>query len=86
MINEKKHHEAWASLVTELDDAREHLEGLIQKMQQSGVIDDADFTVDMGHVYAHLNRAWHSRGQESEITEKQWSAYSQFPRDLNPVG
>jgi hypothetical protein len=86
MINQKEHFVAWALLITELDDAKEHLESLTKKMVQDGVIDDTEFAVDLGHVYAHLNRVWHSRSQESEITEEQWPIFSQFPKDLKPVG
>ena len=86
MINEKEHCAAWALLLSELDEAHEHLKSLIQKMHHDGAIEEADFAVDLGHVYAHLNRVWHSRNQESEITGKQWPTFSQFPKDLNPVG
>jgi len=57
MINKTKHYVAWALLLTELDDAKEHLESLTQKMLKDGSIDDAEFAVDLGHIYAHLNRA-----------------------------
>jgi hypothetical protein len=86
MINEKEHYVAWALLLMELDEAQEHLESLIKKMHQGGTIEDAEFAAELGHVYAHLNRVWHSRSQESEITEEQWPVFSQFPKDLNPVG
>ena len=86
MINEKEHYAAWALLLMELDEAHEHLESLIKKMHQDGAIQDTEFAVELGHVYAHLNRVWHSRSQESEITEKQWPKFSQFPKDLDPVG
>jgi hypothetical protein len=85
MINNKDNPVAWALLVTELDEAREHLESLSNEMVKSGVIEDAEFAVHLGHVYAHLNRAWNSRSQPEEITEEQWTIYSQFPKDLKPV-
>jgi len=86
MINQKDHYVTWALLLTEIDEAREHLEGLANKMAQAGKIDESDFSVDLGHVYAHLNRAWHSRNQIEEISEDQWPVFSRFPEDLNPVG
>jgi len=86
MINAKDHYTAWAGLLMELDEVREHLDGLINKMNEAGTIEESVFAVDLGHVYAHLNRIWHSRSQVTEITEEQWSAFSQFPKDLKPVG
>ena len=86
MLNQKENVVAWSLLINELDEAKEHLESLTKKMALNGVIDDAEFAIDLGHVYAHLNRVWHSRSQESEITEEQWPIYSQFPKDLKPVG
>lgn len=86
MINKSENPASWTLLLTELDEAREHLEGLIDKMNGAGAIDDPEFAVDLGHVYAHLNRAWHSRNQDEQITEEQWPVFSQFPKDINPVG
>ncbi len=86
MINQKEHYVAWVLLITQLDDAKEHLENLIKKMEQDGGIADIEFAIELGHVYAHLNRGWHSRNQESEITVKQLPLFSQFPKDLKPVG
>jgi len=86
MINKEEHYVAWALHLTELDDAYKHLEVLIRKMTGADAIQDSEFAIDLGHVYAHLNRAWHLRNQRSEITNDQWSAFSQFPKDLEPVG
>ena len=86
MINNKDNPVAWALLVTELDEAREHLESLTNEMVKAGTIEDTEFAVQLGHIYAHLNRVWHSRSKPDEIEEKQWTIYSQFPKDLNPVG
>jgi hypothetical protein len=60
MINNKDNPVAWALLVTELDEAREHLESLTNEMVKAGTIEDTEFAVQLGHIYAHLNRVWHS--------------------------
>jgi hypothetical protein len=86
VINAKDQYVAWAGLVTELDEAREHLEGLAEKLAKQGECDEEEFAVELGHIYAHLNRAWHSRNQDAEISEVQWSEFSEFPKDLKPVG
>jgi hypothetical protein len=49
-------------------------------------MDDATFAVHLGHVYAHLNRVWHSRNSAAEISDDLRDKYSQFPIDLKPVG
>jgi len=54
MISNADHPVEWAMLVTELDDAREHLESLIDEMAASGAIDEIDYAVQLGHVCAHL--------------------------------
>jgi hypothetical protein len=76
----------WTLFLDELNDARQHLEDLIQSLMETGRSDESDFRVDLGHVYAHLNRAWHSRTHVGEITEEQWPQFSRFPTDLDPVG
>ena len=86
MINAKEHLVAWTLLITELDEAREHLEKLTNDMNSQSPMDESEFAVHLGHVFAHLNRAWHSRNQTSSITNEQWTPFSQFPTDLQPVG
>jgi hypothetical protein len=76
----------WALWIDELEDARQHLEELIQSLMETGRFDEADFRVNLGHVYAHLNRAWHSRSLLGAITEELWPRFSRFPTDLDPVG
>ncbi len=87
MINQSDHPVAWALLLYEIDEAREHLEGLAKHMSESGRIDDEDFKVQMGHVYGHLNRIWHRRNEDSEeITDEQRDNFSKFPTDIEPIG
>ncbi|MBX6315417.1 MAG: hypothetical protein IRY99_21275 [Isosphaeraceae bacterium] len=72
----------------ELSDAREHLGALIARMQADGRIEESDFAVQLGHVFAHLNRAWHGRGdpQLDTVPDEELAARSQYPADLPPVG
>ena len=86
MINSKDHHLAWSGLLNELDEAREHLDDLVKEMNAAGAIEDSEFAVYLGHVFAHLNRAWHSRNQDAAVSLEQWPSFSQFPSDLRPVG
>ena len=86
MINQSDNCVAWALLLTGLDEAQEHLKALVDQMHSAGFIDEPEFATYLGHVYAHLNRAWHARNQEEDISEEQWPVFSQFPKDIKPVG
>jgi len=86
MINGKDHPVEWALLAYELDDAIEHLQALSKDFIPNGDIDETDFEVKLGHVYAHLNRAWNSRNRIGESDQEQLELESRFPTDLYPYG
>ena len=86
MINGKDHPVEWAMLSYELADAIEHLQSLSDEIVPNGSIDDADFEVQLGHVFAHLNRAWNSRNRKGEASDKQRELETQFPTDISPIG
>jgi hypothetical protein len=84
MIDKKDQPVEWAAFMYELTDALEHLQNLIKDIEQSQDYNDDDFRVDLGHVYAHLNRAW--RRSAGSLADSDWEAASQFPNDLAPIG
>ena len=91
MISKSQDEVAWAMLMYELDDAAEHLAALIEAMNEQEDYDEAEFRIDLGHVFAHLNRAWHRRNVSEEAratnpSDETWDEWSQFPTDLNPTG
>lgn len=86
MISNKENPVEWAALMYELEDARDHLENLAKAMAEAGAIDEIDYSVDLGHVFAHLNRAWNIRDLTHEIPDNEWRKLSAFPMDLEPVG
>ncbi len=86
MINKKSHPVGWALLLTELEDVQEHIADLVKELENSEEMDDEELSVHLGHVYAHLNRIWHARNEEEGVSENQWSEFSQFPKDVKPVG
>lgn len=77
---------AWSQFLYELEDAKEHLEKLISDTQRDSAYSEEQFRVDLGHVYAHLNRAWNTRNNENGATEENWDIMTKFPTDLEPVG
>ena len=88
MLLHQEHPVAWAMLLYELADAHEHLGGLLAQMQAAGGVEESDFAVQLGHVFAHLNRAWHGRNdpQLDAVPDDQHAERSQYPTDLPPVG
>lgn len=85
MIRRKKHPEAWAEQVQHLADAKEHLDELLSEIQEESYAEE-DFAVDLGHVYAHLNRVWNSRDFAGGLSEDDWDETTQYPNDLVLVG
>ncbi len=86
MINIKTNPIEWSSLMYELEDAKEHLESLIIEMNKNGSIDEIEYEIQLGHVFAHLNRGWNSRRKVGEYDEKERKKFSSFPSDLEPCG
>ncbi|GGA29617.1 hypothetical protein GCM10010981_18220 [Dyella nitratireducens] len=84
MINKKLQSVEWAAFMYELEDAREHLENLIKDLKENPDYGDPELRIDLGHVFAHLNRAWRRSGRDLNDTEWEWA--SKFPDDLTPVG
>ena len=89
MIDKTSAPEAWAMFCYELGDAAEALATLLREMEAED-FGEPEFRVHLGHVYAHLNRAWHIRDAPASAaldpSDEQREAWTQFPKDLEPVG
>jgi hypothetical protein len=86
MISEKDNPVQWALLGMELDEAKEHLAALTAEMAEAGAIDEEDFKIQLGHVFAHLNRCWNARNLPDGLPDDKWSELSQTPADLELNG
>ncbi|RBP47007.1 hypothetical protein [Arenicella xantha] len=86
MINLKQNPTEWARLMYELDDLKDHLSTLIDEMNSSGEISIEEYQVQVGHLYAHLNRAWNSRDATAEVVEKNLKNFTEFPKDITTCG
>ena len=75
----------WSDFIYELTDALEHLEKLVKDIDQTLDYDQDTFRIDLGHVYAHLNRAWSASKGDTEETIGR-DVVSAFPADLRPIG
>ena len=76
---------AWAMLMYDLDDAREHLDSLMAQMQNDPEFDEACFRVLLGHIYWHLNRAWNRRDVVDDQLEISDPNVGRFPDDIEPI-
>lgn len=85
-MNRNSHPVEWALFLDELDAAREHLEDDVRDLHQAGHYEEEDLRVNLGHIDAHLNRAWHSRNHVGKSNDDLPSAFSRFPDDVEPVG
>lgn len=85
MINKQENPVEWVAFMYELEDAQEHLSRLISDLESDPEYDAGSLRVDLGHVFAHLNRAWHRRELTKDLTDEQWKSASQFPSDLEPL-
>lgn len=86
MINPKDNPLGWSSFLYELADAHEHLGNLLKEVSANPEFDEEELRIDLGHVYAHLNRAWFRRNVPDDFPESEWERASQFPTDVPPIG
>lgn len=62
-----------------------HLGELIRGLSEDPDYSEGDLRVQLGHVYAHLNRAWFRRNVAEDFPETEWDTATKFPGDLEPV-
>jgi len=86
MIESKENPVEWAGLMYELDDLKNHLESLINVMNENGEIQKEEYRIQIGHLYAHLNRAWNSRNATSDEVENNIEMFTKFPKDIETCG
>ena len=84
MIDKRLQPVEWSEFIYELEDAFEHLGKLIKDVDQVTDYDDDTLRVDLGHVYAHLNRAWRRSSMALADRDREWA--TRFPDDLAPIG
>jgi hypothetical protein len=85
MINIRDHPIGWAQMMFNLEDAHEHLGTLINEMQTDPTFGEPELAVNLGHVVAHLNRAWYCRNHSDDLTDAEWELSRAYPTDLEPI-
>ncbi|RDS81779.1 hypothetical protein DWU99_15220 [Dyella psychrodurans] len=73
----------WSEFMCELEDAKEHLANLIKEIEEDVTYDENNLRIDLGHVYAHLNRAWRRSMRALDRGDRDFA--SRFPDDLKPI-
>ena len=86
MINSKLTPIEWSTLLYELGDAKEHLESLVNEMVSKGEISETDYEIQIGHIFAHLNRGWNTRNRVGDYSDDEREKYTSFPIDIEPCG
>ena len=85
MIKHDRNSRGRSLFLYELSDAHEHLGNLLKEASENPDYAEEDLRIDLGHVYAHLNRAWYRRNLAEDFPESDWDIATQFPGDLDPV-
>ena len=85
MINRQEHPIGWSFLIDDILDAQEHLGTLLKEISENPEYGEPELRVELGHVFAHLNRAWYRRNLPEDLAESDWELASAFPSDLEPL-
>jgi hypothetical protein len=85
MINRDENPVQWVLWLEELQEAHEHLGELIGKLSADSEYDESELRVDMGHVMAHLNRAWARRNSTADLTDEEFESFREYQQDLRPI-
>jgi len=85
MINREQHPVGWSAMIYELADAHEHLGTLLKDIEGDPEFSEEELRIHLGHIYAHLNRAWRSRLIPGGMTETEWEKGRGFPNDIQPI-
>ena len=86
MIEKAQHPLAFDQLVFHLQEAQEHIGTLVVEMCERPDYGEEEFAIDIGHLYAHINRVWNCRNSEIGMNEENWEEITCFPTDVRPVG
>ena len=81
MIKRNENPVEWSVLEYELQDARDHIQELLNRMQRED-FDEVEYQIDLKHIYSHLNKAWNSRNHLGDWADSDFEKYSQYNSDI----
>lgn len=67
-----------------LEEAKEALGALINEINNDQEYEIGNFTVDLQHLYWHINSSWNGKHKSmgDDFTEQEIESYREFPKDL----
>jgi len=72
-----------SAVLFHLREATEQLRETIQSLESNGEYCNAQFQVDVSHVYHHINTAWNGRNQtdaqHAKCTDDEFHGFRRFP-------
>ena len=77
--------------ITNLDEAIEHLENLVQKLKESQKVEELEglYLADLLEIYWHINKVWNARKvPQTDIdnaSEDQIDKWFKFPTDMEDI-
>jgi hypothetical protein len=74
-------------ILTDLKEALKELEQMIGEIEKDGSFDFDQYSVEMQHIYYHINKAWNLRKEDKETirncSKNKFFEWSKFPNDFN---
>jgi hypothetical protein len=73
-----------------LREAEQALSGTIKEIESDAAYGHFELSIEMAHLYHHLNTAWNARESSEErarvCSQEDYEQWSRFPLDLTPLG
>jgi hypothetical protein len=70
-----------------LKEAKEQLDEVLLELENNSEYDFGEFSVDIQHLYHHVNTAWNSKystkQESSECSEEHFNQWRKFPNDID---
>lgn len=74
-------------ILTDLKEALKELEQMIREIEKDGDFDFDRYSVEMQHIYYHINKAWNLRKEDNETirncSKNKFFEWSKFPNDFD---
>jgi hypothetical protein len=73
-------------VLSHLSEARDAIASAIEEIRLAPGYDDAEFWIDMQHIYHHINTAWNSRhttaAEVERANDRDFNRWNKLPADL----
>ncbi len=74
-------------ILTDLKEALKELEQMIREIEKDGDFGFDQYSVEMQHIYYHINKAWNMRKEDTETirncSKNKFYEWSKFPDDFS---